>query len=458
MAPGTATRFSIEAKVAVGGMGVVYRARDSQTGALVALKQLAESDRETLQRFSREAQVLAAMDHPAVVRYIAHGMTEEGQPYLAMEWVDGETLHQRIDRAGLTVAESIALARRLASGLAHAHSRSVVHRDVKPCNVILRGDSLADAVIVDFGIARASGGLGSLTATGALVGTPSYMSPEQARGERNIDARADMFALGCVLYECLSGAKVFEGKHALALIAKVVLWDPIPLTAVNPHVPPAVDALVRRMLAKQPALRPDDAEIEGLLVGLDLTGVSTEAAPARQMTAAKAREVTARIPARPRTTLALVTTAEGADGSAPSLAPDALESRRTDVARSVGGREVRVEILQDGSVVAIAPVTMAPEPAAYLALDTARALGAALPDALVGLTTGEVDSLTPGGGGDALEQTVASLAKEAMTRMFARGPADGGSGLIRLDAATEQLLRAEPLVKLAGVAYAPGAR
>src|SRR5579872_6703147 len=116
--------------------------------------------------------------------------------------------------------------RRIAEALGHAHARGVVHRDIKPSNLVLAGRDIAQIALVDFGIARGNKQLGGLTVTGATLGTPSYMAPEQARGARELDGRADVFALGCVLYECVSGRRPFEGRHVLALLAKVALWEP----------------------------------------------------------------------------------------------------------------------------------------------------------------------------------------------------------------------------------------
>ncbi len=192
------------------------------------------------------------------MRHVAHGLLADGTPFLVMAWVEGETLEQRLARAGLTIAEAIALGRRLADALAHAHAHGVVHRDVKPGNLILRDRELEGIAVVDFGIARAASAVTSMTATGTVVGSPGYLSPEQARGEKDIDARTDVFALGCVLYECLTGQMAFEGRHALALIAKAVVWEPPRPRALNPAIPEALDDLVMAMLAKPPEARPAD--------------------------------------------------------------------------------------------------------------------------------------------------------------------------------------------------------
>src|SRR4051812_30629851 len=208
MKPGDliADRFEIERLAGSGGMGAVYRSLDRRTGTLAAVKFLWPhfiDQPEHAERFSREAQVLQEIHHPGVVRYIAHGTSPGGEPWLAIEWLEGESLAERLRREGLTVAEGVALARQVANALSAAHRRGIVHRDLKPSNLFLEGGAIDRVKVLDFGIAKVRGGT-PLTMTGMIVGTPFYMSPEQARGEREVDARADVFALGCVLFHCLT--------------------------------------------------------------------------------------------------------------------------------------------------------------------------------------------------------------------------------------------------------------
>ena len=174
-------------------MSIVYRATDRLSGAPVALKVLRDVDGLDPERFTREAQVLAELSHPAIVRHIAHGSLA-GRAWLAMEWLAGEDLDERLERSALTVAESVAVVRRVCEALAAAHGRGVVHRDIKPPNVFLPGGDAARAQVLDFGIARTARGQRGLTRTGAVLGTPGYMAPEQLRGERDIDGRADLFS------------------------------------------------------------------------------------------------------------------------------------------------------------------------------------------------------------------------------------------------------------------------
>jgi serine/threonine protein kinase len=187
-----------------------------------------------------------------------------GSPYLAMEWLRGEDLAQRLARSRLTVAESLEMARRVAGGLAAAHGRGVVHRDVKPNNVRLVYGDAARATLLDFGIARtklpgADPTMGPNTATGVVLGTVGYMSPEQATGDKALDARTDLFALGCVLFQCLTGEPASAGAHMVAVLAKVLRAAAPRVRTLRPELPERLDDLVARMLAKDRAARVPDA-------------------------------------------------------------------------------------------------------------------------------------------------------------------------------------------------------
>ncbi len=276
-------RFELLAVVESGGMGAILRAHNRLTGERVAVKILhpgAGAD-----RFLLEARTLADLAHPAIVRYVAHGLTPEGEPYLAMEWLDGEDLAHRLPRLALTTGEAIALVRGTAEGLAVAHAAGVVHRDVKPANIFLVGGDPGRAKLIDFGIARLQGGGAGMTRTGMTVGTVGYMAPEQVSGAPSIDARADVFALGCVLFECLTGRPAFAGEHAIAVLAKLIRDEVVRVREVRPDVPPALDDLCARMLAKAPADRPADGAAVArelrALSRLDVSVVPSVAAPRR---------------------------------------------------------------------------------------------------------------------------------------------------------------------------------
>jgi serine/threonine protein kinase len=195
-------RFEIERSIDSGGMGTVFRARDPISRETVAIKVISDERSHLAERFAREVEVLAALSHPGIVRYVSHGVTPTGQRFLAMEWVDGEVLEVRLQRGPLPVGEAVALATRVAGALGAAHAHGIIHRDLKPANLILPDGRVDQAKILDFGIARRERST-QLTRTGMMLGTPGYMAPEQARASSQIDARADVFALGCVVFECL---------------------------------------------------------------------------------------------------------------------------------------------------------------------------------------------------------------------------------------------------------------
>ncbi|WP_394824560.1 protein kinase domain-containing protein [Pendulispora albinea] len=252
-----ADRFRIEREAGIGATGVVYRALDERTGAAVALKILRGADEE---RFRVEARALEELSHPAIVGYVAHGISRDGEPYLAMHWVEGESLRDRLERGPLDVAETIALGRRLAQALGAAHAMGLVHRDVQPRNVLLPDKRAAKALLVDFGIARFLSAT-RLAGRERALGTPGYMAPEQARAREDIDGRADLFALGCVLFRCLTNREAFEGPDAFTVIAKLVLHDPPRVSELGVDVPPALDALVARLLNKDRDGRPESATV-----------------------------------------------------------------------------------------------------------------------------------------------------------------------------------------------------
>jgi serine/threonine protein kinase/tetratricopeptide (TPR) repeat protein len=246
-------RFEVGPVAASGGMGVLHRGRDRQTGAAVAIKTLRGI--EGAERFRREVQVLSRLRHPGIVSYLADGRTSE-ELYLAMEWLEGEDLGARLDREGLSVEDALRVGIQLASALAAAHAQGIVHRDLKPSNVFLADGRLDRVKLLDYGIARQAG-ISSLTDVGMVVGTPAYMSPEQARGERAVDARADIYALGAVLFRCLAGRPPFEGQTAHELLG-AILHQPAPRLGQLIQVPRALEETVAQMLDKVPGARPAD--------------------------------------------------------------------------------------------------------------------------------------------------------------------------------------------------------
>ncbi|APR83714.1 Adenylate cyclase [Minicystis rosea] len=257
MKPGTLIdeRYVIVARVGAGGMGTIFRADDRREGRPVALKILRGNDSTDIERFVREAAILAELDHPNIVRYVGHGLTTDGEHYLAMEWLDGEDLAARIARTRLSDAETLAVMRQAVAALACAHERGAVHRDIKPSNLFLRDNSVEHLAMVDFGVAGLAGDARRLTQTGMLLGTPGYMAPEQVEGSPVHDPRSDVFSLGCVLFECLTGRPAFEGANPMAVLAKLLIQESPRLSELRPEIP-ELDALVGRMLAKNPMDRP----------------------------------------------------------------------------------------------------------------------------------------------------------------------------------------------------------
>jgi eukaryotic-like serine/threonine-protein kinase len=272
-------RFEVLRLAGTGGMGSVYHARDRLTGEPVALKVMHGKWEHAAARFAREASTLAALSHPRIVRYVAHGTTDAGDPYLAMEWLEGEELSVRLARAPLTMNESVRVAVLVAETLAAAHARGVVHRDVKPSNVFLVGGDVEHLKILDFGLARLGGSASEISRSGTILGTPAYMSPEQARLDKKLDYRTDLFSLGCVLFKCLTGQLPFVGENLVAVLAKVMLEQAPRVDAVRPGTPRRLADVVASLLEKEPDQRPKDGyTVAALLTGLGPIG---EVDPAR---------------------------------------------------------------------------------------------------------------------------------------------------------------------------------
>lgn len=241
-------------------MGTVYRARDIESGDLVALKILKDANAETAARFDREGRVLAEIRHDGVVGYVGQGTTDGGALWLAMDWIEGETLAQRLARGPLEIDQAIRLGISVGHALGEAHQRGLVHRDIKPTNLLLRDGDVSQVKVVDFGIVHLGAALSGNTLEGDVLGTPGYMAPEQARGTKGLDARADVFSLGCVLYECLTGVPAFSGEHMLAILAKIILDEAPRVTELRPEVPSGLADLVAAMLSKDPERRPADGD------------------------------------------------------------------------------------------------------------------------------------------------------------------------------------------------------
>jgi serine/threonine protein kinase len=272
--PGTAIaeRFVIEQQAGRGGMGSIFRARDMRESRTVALKLMhPTANTELVRRFVREAELLAELRHPGIVTHVAHGITEDQQPFLVMEWLDGEDLSQRLARGPLSPPETLFLLRRTAEALTAAHQRGIIHRDLKPSNLFLREGRVEDVVVLDFGLARRMLASQAMTGAATILGTPAYMAPEQASCQQDLTPSADIFSLGCVLYECLTGQQPFRAPHLVAVLAKVLFAEPPPMHELRGELPRSLQVLVDRMLLKEPKQRLRDAmALKEALAGLEL--------------------------------------------------------------------------------------------------------------------------------------------------------------------------------------------
>jgi eukaryotic-like serine/threonine-protein kinase len=454
-----AGRFELEELAQAGGMGAVWRAHDRMTGQRVAVKILRTAGADHEARFQREAELLGGLSHEAIVRHIAHGRTPGGDLYLAMEWLEGEDLARRLKRGPATIAEALALGRRAATALAVLHAGGGVHRDLKPANLFLEGGRFERAKLLDFGIARAGALAAALTRTGALMGTPGYTAPEQARGARELDARVDVFALGCVLFECLTGKPAFAGEHIMAILARILLDEPPRVRQHAPEVEPALDALIARMMDRDPARRPRDAaEVLLALEALDPGGaglargsIPPQGAPPPALTddeqrfmclvlvAEGARAASAHVAELPTLAgtapvgLALSPQPHAAGSGAgaasePTLTPGQGGHVPEHLRALAAAHGLRLELLTDGHWVAAA--TSAHAPATDQATQAARcalALQRALPLARIAIVSGR--GLKAGGlpVGEVIDRGVRLLAPRR------------GDGHVRVDALTAGL-------------------
>src|SRR3984957_12582266 len=269
--------YEIQSLLGAGGMGEVYRARDTRLDRTVAIKVLPShlsSDLELKQRMEREAKAISALQHANICTLHDIG-TQDGTNFLVMEYLEGQTLAERLQKGPLPLDQVLKIATEIAYALEKAHSHGIIHRDLKPANIML---TKAGAKLMDFGLAKpelaiASRAIGPLTPStptmnlasltaavspltqkGSIVGTFQYMAPELLQGAE-ADARSDLFSFGCVLYEMITGRRAFEGKSQLSVFSAILEKDPEPITATQPLVPPLLDRVVRACLAKDPADR-----------------------------------------------------------------------------------------------------------------------------------------------------------------------------------------------------------
>jgi serine/threonine protein kinase len=253
------SHYKILEKLGEGGMGVVYKAEDTKLERSVALKFLSPqtlgSDEEKA-RFVREAKAAAALNHPNICTVYEINDTED-QSFIAMEYIDGEGLAERIETGSLDIDEALNIAIQIAEGLRRAHRRGIVHRDIKSANILIDEDG--QAKILDFGLAKLTGKT-RLTKTATVMGTVTYMSPEQAHGKAAIDHHTDIWSLGILLYEMLAGKQPFDAPSDAGLIYKIIHEEPEPLSSVRPDVPSALEQAIRKTIQKNPEDRYEDME------------------------------------------------------------------------------------------------------------------------------------------------------------------------------------------------------
>lgn len=248
-------RFRVVEVAREGGMGIVYRGVDTHSGESVAIKLMRHVGPLDESRFQREAGVLAQLSFPSIVAFRGHGKLPTGESWLAMEWLDGESLSVRLERGSLSIFEALLVAKAIAGALVAAHERGIVHRDIKPSNIILVGKDPARAKLIDFGLARIKDA-DRATWSGSLLGTPAYMAPEQIRAASHVDGRADLYALGVVLFECLTGKAPFAADGDVLGAITRALFEVAPrLRDIDSAFPEPLDELVFSLLEKEPQRR-----------------------------------------------------------------------------------------------------------------------------------------------------------------------------------------------------------
>lgn len=408
-------RFVIEARAGGGGMADIFKGVDRQTGQPVALKILrATATSMEKARFAREIAILADLRHPNIVQYIGHGVWDDGRPFFAMEWLDGEDLGQRQRRAPLGMRDSVEVVRRSAAAMAAIHARGVIHRDLKLSNIFLvRGRGTA-IKLIDFGVVKPAALDDFPTERGQIIGTPHFMAPEQARGEP-IDARADVYSLGSVLFRLVTGRNVFETEHVIALLGRLVLEDPPGPQSIRFDVPDGLDQVMVRAIARK---KEDRFENGGEFArALARVGQLNNDPPATDRSASAVRKAPA--PGQRQTI-----TATGATPSGPrpgtserrvvavilyDLAGAPLAHEVDAALRDVLGEDTRLEPLFGGQMVAVLGVERSKGDEALRAARAALTVAQAMPGAKVAVAVGHAIRGRANLAGEALERAAQQL-------------------------------------------------
>lgn len=461
-------RFTLDARIGSGGMGDVFKGIDRETGAAVAIKLLRPSatDHERA-RFAREIAILADLRHPNIVQYIAHGTWHDGRLFFAMEWLDGEDLGVRQRRAPLGMRDSVEVVRRSAAAMAAIHARGVIHRDLKLSNIFLIRNKGTAVKLIDFGVVKPAVPDEYPTQRGTIIGTPHFMAPEQARGE-NIDARADVYSLGSVLFRLVTGRNVFETEHVIALLGRLVLEDPPNPSSVRFDVPEALSQVILRAIARNRDERfPDGGELARALarvgnINNDPPATDRSASAIRTAPETKAitiSEVGVEVPSsKPGTSERRVVAVVLYD-----LADSSLHPQIDAALRDVLGEDTRLEPLLGGQMVAMLGVERSKGDEAMRAARAALTVAQALPTARVAVAIGRAIRGRTNLAGEALERAASQLeraapgavrvdehAAAALEGRFIVQPDKDGGVLLREDASgfvARQLLgRATPTV------------
>ncbi len=421
-------RFELLEVIGHGGMGQVFRSIDRQTNETVAVKTLTLFEAVNTSRFTREAMLLAELEHPNIVSYIEHGTTAAGESFLAMEWLEGMDLRHYLRENGkLTVDEALQMGEQIALALGMAHNLGIIHRDIKPSNIHLMGGDPKHIKVLDFGIARLARPHQWLTKPGTVLGSSGYMAPEQARGDPTLAAQADIFSLGCVLYQTLVGERPFEADLETAVLAKILFSEAPRLSQGCPAVSKSLDNLVAQMLEKDPNDRPANGnDLATLLNQVDVKTSQAVTATTRRPKSLTHGE---------RRVVSIVMA--GADPSGTSLDTrvddDTTEMstdhpKELDLWAELDALGARVEVLANGCLVACLSDSGVPTDQAMRAAGCAQVLKTLLPNVPIVLATGhgELDGVVPTG--DVIDRAVQQLA-------------DARVGEVRMGRLTASLIR-----------------